>query len=385
MHRRLIFFAVLLALPVVVLAAIEGALRLAGLGGYPPTFVEPGRLDDGSRLVFTDARGPGSYFFASRSQGLALDPVPLVDPKPAGTVRIVWVGGSAAKGIPQERPLRASAFLEEMLADLWPGRDVEVINIGVPGIASYPVLGVMTEALDYDPDLVVAYLGNNEFYGAYGVASLHAAGRSPAMIRLTRAVRSTAIAQGFDRLLRGKNTVPARDLMEAMVADASIAPDSPMRDAAAATLEAFVGDMIDRCHARDVPIIVCPPPCNESGMAPLGVADLSALDAPSRSAVESALARAHDRRPAAESEAARCARTGPRPRHRPPPARAGPAGLQDRNEEAASEFRLAVDLDPMPWRPPTSSIEAIRRAALAPCSRRPRRGVPGTGLVGSPR
>ena len=82
LRRRLAILVVLVLLPVGLLLAIEGALRLVGFGGCPPTFREAGTLDDGSRLIFTDALGPNSYFFASRSQGLALDSVASQVPKP---------------------------------------------------------------------------------------------------------------------------------------------------------------------------------------------------------------------------------------------------------------------------------------------------------------
>ena len=70
--------------------------------------------------------------------------------------------------------LGLAAFLQLMLQDAWPDRRVEVINLGTTAIASFPVLGITTEALDYEPDLVVVYTGHNEFFGTYGVASVAA-------------------------------------------------------------------------------------------------------------------------------------------------------------------------------------------------------------------
>lgn len=370
LKKRIAFVTVLAFFPVLILALIEGALRLAGFGGYPPTFVEAGTLDDGSTLVFTHEMGPASYFFSGRSQGLAMDRSPLVVPKPEGTFRVMWVGGSAAKGIPQPRPLRAASFFEQMLGDVWPDREIEVINLATPGIGAYPVLGVMTEALDYEPDLVVAYLGNNEFFGAFGVASLHTAGRSPAMIRFTRATRGTAIAQAMERVLVGKEVKDPRSLMEAMVNDARIAPDDPLRAAAAHNLETFVGDMIDRCRARGVPIIVCPPVANEAGMFPLAEADLSVLSEGDRSSVEARLAAARAASDPAESERELRAVLAIAPHHATAHHLLGRAlRAQGRLVEANDAFHAAVDLDPMPWRPPTESIDAVRRAAES-------RGVP---------
>lgn len=364
--KRWLFRAIVALVPFLLLGALEGGLRLAGFGGYPPTFTPVGKLDNGSTLIFSDPAGPVSYFFASRSEGMALDPVAFEMPKPANTIRIMWVGESAAKGIPEPRPLRASAFLQSMLSDLWPDKHVEVLNVGVPGIAAYPVLGIMTESLKYDPDLVVVYLGNNEYYGAYGVASLHSAGRSPMMIRLSRFVHWTAIGQAMSRLLHGGPKHPPGALIEAMVGQDYIGPNDPARKAASHNLETFVGDMVDRCRAKGVPIIVCTPPANESGMAPLGKADLSGLTPSQREEVEKIMASA----PAEVASDPASAEASLRrvlelyPQH----ARAlfwlGKAlAAQNRLTEADDAFEKAMDLDPMPWRPPSTSVAAIRRAA----------------------
>lgn len=365
-RKRLAFAAITLALVVALLGVLEIALRAAGYGGYPATFRRIGALANGSTLVMTDVDGPVSYFFAARSGGMALDPIAFEMPKPAGTVRVMWIGESAAKGIPQPRPLRASAFLEAMLSDLWPERRVEVLNVGVPGVAAFPVLGVMTESLDYEPDLVVVYLGNNEFYGAYGVASLHSAGQSPGMIRVIRAVRSTAIAQGFDDLLRRNAKRATGAMIETMMGQDSIPPDDPARAHAARNLETFVGDMIDRCAKRAVPIIVCIPPCNERDMAPLGEDDLSGV-APARGERIRETIRALRnvaQEDAAHAEASVRAILADLPDHATAHFHLGRAlAAQGRPDEARAEFRRAIDLDRMPWRPPTASVEAIRRAA----------------------
>jgi len=364
---RLVLLVFSLLVSTLVLGAIEGACRLGGYGGYPPTFDKVGTLPGGASLVMTQHAGPGSYFFSTRSRAGSLDPDAFVMPKPPGTVRVIVAGGSAAKGSPWPPHLAAASFLEQMLQDCFPGKRVEVINIGTTAIASYPVLGMTTEALDYDPDLVVAYLGNNEFYGAYGVASLHSAGRSPAMIRLIRATRSLGVAQFLDDHRKGYDTSDPRTLMEAMVGRASIAPDDPARAAAARNLETFVGDLIDRCKARAVPVVVCPPPCNESGLAPLGTPDHSAMDAGERERLESAIAEAeaalaHDDA-AVATDAARRALSldtlDARAHYLLAKARAAGGDLGG----AASEFRAAVDLDPMPWRPPSESVDAVRNAA----------------------
>jgi tetratricopeptide (TPR) repeat protein len=366
-HPKLVLLLFSTLVTLLFLTVIEGACRIAGYGGYRPTFVKGPELEGGQRLIFTDHGGPNSYFFTNRSNPGSLDPTAFMSPKPANTFRVFIVGESAAKGNPYVRPLSAGAHLESMLRDVWPDRNVEVINLGVTAVASFPVLGIMTEALEYEPDLIVAYLGNNEFFGAYGVASLHSAGRSPTMIRLLRAVRSLGVAQFMDSL-RGSPPNTSQTLMETMLGQSFLATDDPLRAAAAHNLETFVGEMIDRCKAAHVPIVVCTPPANERDLAPLGAEDLSGLPSgqqAGQSASSTLIMQCRaklDSDPEAALSAAEIAMMAS-PRNATIPYLRGQALRRlGRHAEAAESFHWALSLDTMPWRPPATSVDAIRRA-----------------------
>ena len=352
-------------LPLVLLGVAELALRLFGLGGYPPVFVKVGSTPNGT-VVITDTPGAASFFFANRSKPGSIDQYTFLSPKPKNTVRIMLCGESAAKGFPQPMALACSAFLKEMLSDAWPDRTVEVINLGTTAIASFPVLEIMTESLAYEPDLVVAYVGNNEFFGAYGVSSLHSAGRSPQAMRVQRALRSLALVQGLDRLVHPPAGAPDRTLMEVMIGQAYIGPDDPLRTAAAGNLGTHVGQMIERCKARNVPILVCTLACNERDLAPLGTCDLSSLPPADQQRVAELLATAAERMSGSTAAAIEPLTAALRlaPHHARAHYLLGQALFASgRPEEAAAEFHAAVDLDPMPWRPPDSCIAAIRQAA----------------------
>jgi hypothetical protein len=111
--------------------------------------------------------------------------------------------------------------------------------------------------------------------------------------------------------------------MEQMIGQTSIAPDSPLRAAAAHNLEAHLATMIAATKAAGAVPIVCTTATNESGLAPLGESAAAA----ERFAAAQALAAAGDARGAREA------------------------------------FLDARDLDPMPWRPTRGTEEAIRAAA----------------------
>ena len=54
-----------------------------------------------------------------------------------------------------------------MLQHLMPDREVEVINLGLTAVASFPVRKVAEQAMGAtEPDLLLVYGGHNEFFGA---------------------------------------------------------------------------------------------------------------------------------------------------------------------------------------------------------------------------
>ena len=323
--KRRLFLAITLLLPVLLVGLVEGALRLFGWGGYPPFVTEIAEIAPGQTLHAVDADATRPYFFANPDRPGFAEETAFVMPKPADTVRIFLVGESAAKGYPQPRNLAMSAFLGEMLSDLAKdsGKKIEVINLGTTAVASYPLVAMTEEAARYSPDYIVFYVGNNEFFGAYGTASINSVGTLPTWaLPLMATARGLAVMQATESLFQG-GAAQDRTLMEQMIGQTSIAPDSPLREAAARNLGAHLGEMIAATQAAGAVPIVCTTATNESGLAPLGESTAAA----ERFAAAQTLAAGGDARGAREA------------------------------------FLEARDLDPMPWRPTRGTEEAIRSAA----------------------
>jgi lysophospholipase L1-like esterase len=321
--KRRAFIALTMSVPVALLLVLEVALRLFGWGGYPPFIREAGEVRPGERLLLVEPAATKPYFFANPTRPGYAEETNFVMPKPAGTVRIFLIGESAAKGYPQPRNLAMSAFLRAMLEDAWPGRTVEVINMGTTAVASFPLVAMAREVVQHQPDLVILYVGNNEFFGAYGTASINAVGTMPTWaLPVMRAVRGLAVVQALDALVH-RGADEDRTLMEQMVGQSVIAADSPLRAAAARNLQAHVGAMIDVAQDAGVPVLVCTTASNEAGLAPLGEGEAAA---------------------ARFAQAQRLAASGDR-------------------ASAREAFLDARDLDTMPWRPIRATEDAIRSAA----------------------
>ena len=179
------------ALPLLLLGLLEGALRLAGVG-FPAGFTvpcevrgRPGACDnpDFTRRFFPPAQASGATPFA----------VPFA--KGPRTFRLVVLGESAAQGDPAP-PYGFARFLEAMLREAWPDVAFEVVNAGVVAIDSHVMRAIARDVAALEPDLVVVYAGNNEVVGPFGPGSAPGGGaRGLAAVRAAVALSSTRLGQ----------------------------------------------------------------------------------------------------------------------------------------------------------------------------------------------
>ena len=184
-----------LVIPFIILLLFEGGLRLAGYG-RPTGFLIP---DEVAGWFRTNPDFTG--FFLPRNFDLRPLNFRLPAQKPAGALRVVVLGESAAQGVP------APAFgfapqLRAMLRARYPGREIEVINTGIVAINSHVVRRIARDLAPFAPDLFVVYLGNNEVVGPYGPGSAFLAAMPPPwLIRLSLAVKLSRTSQLMAALL----------------------------------------------------------------------------------------------------------------------------------------------------------------------------------------
>jgi len=358
--RPWLFRCLALLLPLLALASLELTLRLFGFGGYP-SFVRDVGDWQGARLMMVEPAATQPYFFAARERPGYADQSVFLMPKPAGTLRIFLVGESAAKGYPQPPNLSMGSFLQEMLRDLHPGKTIELINFGTTGVSTFPLVYMVREIVQYDPDLVILYAGNNEFYGAYGVASTSRGLGSRAALKIQRTVRSLALLQKLDEIL---HPPPPNDtsLMEIMMGDPGLDPADPRRTRAALHLRENLREIIQTCRQAKVPVLVCTTAVNEAGLAPIGNPPGLTPENPTGTAVDQAESLLSSDPATAKTILQQHLASQPQD------ARAwfllGRAQLQLKQEAPAREaFRQANLFDRMPWRPADDLQEAIRTAA----------------------
>jgi len=82
--------------------------------------------------------------------------------KPPKTIRIFAFGGSTTFGLFVGKEACFSGVIEKRVRGVFPGHNVEVINLGCPGFDTTRIRILMDTVLDLDADLLIVYSGHNE-------------------------------------------------------------------------------------------------------------------------------------------------------------------------------------------------------------------------------
>ncbi|HEV2393113.1 MAG TPA: tetratricopeptide repeat protein [Verrucomicrobiae bacterium] len=234
--------ALAILLPVLLLGATEGLLRLAGYG-YPTGFCLLQKKDG----VFIQ-NDKFLWQFYSRKTNLRPNPFSVSINKPPGTARIVILGESAAAGTP-DPAYNFGRILERMLRRQFPQHRIEVINAAMPGVNSHILLPVARDCLRFKPDCLVIYMGNNEAVGLYApgphsgrlTGCLH-------LLRLMQRVRASRLGQLLEPLwLRLQPEGAGSDEQdESFFLAHRVAANDPRREA---VYENFRANLRDICAA----------------------------------------------------------------------------------------------------------------------------------------
>lgn len=148
--------------PALFFLSLEITLRIVGYG-YPPTATIKCKVNG------TDAYADNVKFgwrFFPQNIAQEFDPFIFSADKPDDTYRIIILGASAAQGTP-EAAFSFGRILQTILQNAYPKVKFEVIVAAMPAINSHVVVEIAKDCAKHQPNLFVAYLGNNEVVGRY--------------------------------------------------------------------------------------------------------------------------------------------------------------------------------------------------------------------------
>jgi tetratricopeptide (TPR) repeat protein len=257
--------ALVLLAPALVAVALELALRLAGYG-YPTRFF----IDDPGRGTCHDNEKFVWQFYSPRTL-LSPQPFDIARQKPAGTIRIVILGESAAAGTP-EPSFGFGRILERMLRRQYPRTKFEVINAAIRGINSHIILPIARDCAELDPDLFIAYMGNNEIVGLYAPGP-HSGYLTPyrRVLQVVQWIQSTRLGEWMSAAVGRRGDASAAEEQDmAFFRARRLAADDPRREAIYRNFSANLED-ICRIGARGrVPVVLTTVAVNLRDSPPFG-------------------------------------------------------------------------------------------------------------------
>ena len=250
-RKTTIFIEILLVLiPFVLLIGLETYLRHTNYG-----------LDD--RLFIPQS----SFFIYQLNQELyrkyysinnpmlknLIPKISMKQQKSEKDFRIFCLGGSTTRG-----PF--PTLLHELLKRSNADKTVGVVNLGIDTFNSYQVLDIAKKLPQYDPDLLIIYMGHNEIYGPLGVASNVALGTSRDVISLILRLREIKIFQLanniYSKLRAPSNRVEKEGSPYKMMVNSSLAPDHPLREQAIENFRGNLHEIISIAKRHQIPVIL---------------------------------------------------------------------------------------------------------------------------------
>ena len=271
MRRRLLFRIIAVALPLVLLLVLEGALRLFHFGYDPSLFIEyPGNSD-----YWVMNPNASRLYFADQLNATTGNQEPFRKVKEAGTMRVFVLGESTTIGYPYFHNGSFHRWLQWRLMQDHPDKKIEMVNVSLTAVNSYTVAGFATEVVGFEPDAVLIYTGHNEYYGALGVGSTERMGSSPGMVRFLLWTRRSKVVQlmgkvvgWFGSLVSGGSKA-GKTRMEVMAGDQKIAFGSREFYKGIDQFRENMDGALGLFQRAGVPVYMSNLVCNEKDLKPL--------------------------------------------------------------------------------------------------------------------
>ena len=273
--KKILFFGIAFLLPVLFFCFFELVLRVFQYGENLNLVLT--KQENGKKYYQLNANVGKRYFIRTPAHLIPqLYPQKFEFKKSPQTLRIFLLGGSTMAGFPYELNARINSLLQDRLLHYYPGKKIEVINVGLSAINSFTVSEFTEELVNYKPDLFIFYLGHNEFYGAFGIGSMENLGKVPAITRTYLALRKLKIfvllRDIYARISTIGKSSPDEDsnrtLMAAMVQKKTIAYGSHDYKLAHKYFEKNMSRILATCKKNNVPVLMSTILSNLHGQPP---------------------------------------------------------------------------------------------------------------------
>ena len=266
--RERLFKITAFLLPILLLLLTELSLRLFHCGyntdlfiAYPPN---PDYLvlnPHASKRYFTDLRfAPAGNKELFRKK------------KSPGTLRFFVLGESTTIGYPYFHNGSFHRWLLYRLMHTFADKHFEIINLSLTAVNSYAVKGFAEALPGYEPDAVLIYAGQNEYYGGLGVASAQTAGSAPAVVNAVAWLRQFRTIQllmnGYQLLKKKQPEETQLTRMELMVGKQQIPRQSELFRKGVRQFEYNMDAALKILQKKHIPVFFSNVVCNLKDLPP---------------------------------------------------------------------------------------------------------------------
>jgi hypothetical protein len=269
--RTLLFKAIAILLPFLVLFMIEILLRVFNYGYDFSLFIE--YKGNENYLVLNPAAS--KKYFVNQALAPSGNRELFKKEKDKNTLRIFVLGESTTIGYPYFHNGSFHRWLLYRMMRTFPDRNFEIINISLTAVNSYTVLDFAKGLVDFEPDAVLIYTGHNEYYGTLGVGSTSRIGSNPVMIKIMLVMRRFRLTQLltnlYEKLFRpAAVNIPTggETLMRMMVADQQIPYQSKLYYKGIDQFTSNLDETLRQLNRFHIPVFVSNLVSNEKDMKP---------------------------------------------------------------------------------------------------------------------
>jgi len=254
--KRILFSLLPLALLLLALVAAELIVRRTSPSASAPLVLTA--TYDGIDWNIVNRSHLKKYFPASSPVIPELKPSLFRARKLPGTLRVFCLGSSSMFGTPYDMTANIPGIVRKQLRHLAPEREIEVVNFGASAINSNVIADLAREIVDYQPDVVLVYMGHNEFYGPDGVGASWLEKNLPFLTDWKYSFRGLRLFELLQDWLRKTRMQDAsdRNLMREVSQGSLVALDSPDARRVFDMYVRNLRDIIRTFRQRGVPVIL---------------------------------------------------------------------------------------------------------------------------------
>ncbi len=250
------FYLIAIMIPIAVVLILELGLRIFDYGKNLDQWIE---VDD--KYLQLNPQIGYRYFHNSEFVPYAANDI-FLKVKPKNGIRIFVLGGSSAAGFPYEPAGTFAKYFKKRMKLVYPQKSIEVVNLAMTAVNSYTVNDLMEGVIDQEPDLVLIYMGHNEYYGALGAGSSQSGSSSVGLTRFSLWLNNFKITQFVRNIIAAiyglgeSNSPKSGTMMVRMAKDQQILFDSEIYSSGVVQFRENLESIIQKCKDSDTPLII---------------------------------------------------------------------------------------------------------------------------------